>query len=188
MDDQQIYLSFSPVQPGGKEKCLETLEGCISDKCLWMRSNVLKLNNDKTELIVLGTRQQPGKVGDVTIMIGNDTIPAVSKAQNLGVHFDRELKWVVHINCLTSNLYHTLRKVAHVGHFLNEEATKMVIQALVLAEIDYCNSIYQGAPAYAIKKLQQIRNMGCRIIKRLQKHDHITPHLMDLHCSRLMNA
>ena len=84
---------------------------------------------------MLGTRQQLDKVGDVTIMIGNDTIPAVYSAQNLGVHFDRELKWVVHINHLTSNLYHTLRKVAHVQHLLNEEATKMVIQALVLSKI-----------------------------------------------------
>ena len=53
---------------------------CISDICLWMRTNLLKLNDDKTELIILGTRQQLGKVGDVTIMIGNDTIPAVSSA------------------------------------------------------------------------------------------------------------
>ena len=181
VDDQENYLSFSPAQPGWKEKCLETLEECISDIHLWMRTNLLKLTNDKTELIVLDTRQQLGKVGDVTITIGNDTNPAVSSAQNLCVHFDREPKWVVHINCLTSNLYHTLRKVAHVWHLLNEEATKMVIQALVLSKIDYCNSIYQGAPTYAIEKLQQIQNMGCRLIKGLQKHNHITPHLMDLH-------
>ena len=80
MDHHQNYLSFSPAQPGGKEKCLETLEGCISDIYLRMRTNLLKLNDDKTELIVLGTRQQLGKVGEVTIMIGNDTIPAVSSA------------------------------------------------------------------------------------------------------------
>ena len=180
MDDQQNYPSFSPVQPGGKEKCLETLEGCISDIHLWMRTNMLKLNDDKTELIVLGTRQQLSKVGGVTITIGNYTIPAVSSAQNLGIHFDRELKWVVHINHLTSNLYHTLTKGAHVWHLLNKEATKMVIQALVLSKIDYCNSIYQSASTYAIEKLQWIQNMGCRITNGLQKCDHITPHLMDL--------
>ena len=49
----------------------------------------LKLNNDKTELTVWGTKQQLSKVDDVSIKIGNDTIPAVSSAQNLGVHFDR---------------------------------------------------------------------------------------------------
>ena len=113
-----------------------------------MRTNLLKLKDDKTELIVLCTRQQLDKVGDVTITIGNDTIPALSSAQNLGIHFDRELMWVVHIKGLASNLYHTLRKVAHIWHLLNEEATKTVIQALVSSKIDYCNHIYQGAPTY----------------------------------------
>ena len=187
-DDKQIYLSFSPDQPRGKDICLESLEGCISDICLWMRTNLLKLNDEKMELIVLGTRQQLSKVAAVTIMKGNDTIPAVPSVWNLGSHFDKELKWVVHINCLTSNLYHLLRKVAHVWHLLNEEATKTIIQALVLSKIDYCNSIYQGAPTYAINKLQWLQNMGCRIIKRLRKYYHITPHHMDLHWLKLMNA
>ena len=79
---------------------------------------------------MLGTRQQLGKVGDVTIMIGDNQIPAVSSAQNLGVHFDRELKWVVHMNHFTSNLYHTLRKVAHVWQMLKEKAIKQLYRLL----------------------------------------------------------
>ena len=47
-------------------------------------------------------------------MNGNDTILTVPSVSNLGIHFDKELKWIVHINCLTSNLYYILRKVAHV--------------------------------------------------------------------------
>ena len=54
-------------------------------------------------------------------------------------------------------------------------------QFLVLSKIDSCNSIYPGAPAYAVEKLQWIQNMGCIIIKRLQNHDHITPRLVDLY-------
>ena len=153
-DDQQMYLSFSSIQPGGKDKCLQSLGACISSIGLWMRTNLLKLNDDKAELIVLGTRQQLSNVGDVTIMIGNDTISAVPSVQTLGIYFDKEFKWVVHINQLTSNLYYILRKVAHVQHLLNEEATKTIIQTLVLSKIDYCSSIYQGAPTYAINKLQ----------------------------------
>ena len=87
----------------------------------------------------------------------------------------------MHINRLTSNLYYILRKVAHVRYLLNEEATKTIVQALILSKTGYCNSIYQGAPTYAINKLQRLQNMGCRIIKRLGKYDHITPHLMELH-------
>ena len=54
-DDQQIYLSFSPTQPGRKDKCLQSLVACISNIHLWMRTNLLKLNDDKMELIALGT-------------------------------------------------------------------------------------------------------------------------------------
>ena len=42
----------------------------------------------------------------------------------------------------------------------NEEATKTIIQALCVVKIDYCNSIYQGAPTYAINKLQLIAKHG----------------------------
>ena len=134
---------------------------------------------------MLGTRSQLSKIGEVSIKIGNDTISTVPSVRNLGIHFDKELKWIVHINCLISNLYHILRKVAHVRHLLNEEATKTIIQALMLSKIDYCNSIYQGAPTYAINKLQRLQNMGCRIIKKVGKYDHITPHLIELHWLRI---
>ena len=173
-DDQQIYLSFSPSQPGGKDKCLQSLTACISDIRLWMRTNLLKLNDDKTEVIVFGTRSQLSKIGEVSIKIGNDTISAVPSVRNLGVHFDKELKWTVHINRLTSNLYHILRKVAHVRHLLNEEATKIIIQALVLSKM----------PLH-IDKLQRLQNMGCRIIRKVVKFDHITPHLIELHWLRI---
>ena len=79
-----------------------------------MRTNLLKLNDDKTEPILLGTRPQLSEVGEVSIMIGNDTISTVSSVWNLGILFDKDLKWIVHINCLTSNLYYILRKVACV--------------------------------------------------------------------------
>ena len=93
---------------------MQSQVACISDVRLWMRTNLLKLNDDKRELIVLGTRPQLSKVGEVSIMIGNDTISTVPSVRNLGIHFDKELKWVVHINGLTSDLYYILRKVAHV--------------------------------------------------------------------------
>ena len=88
-DDQQIYLSLSPTQPGGKDKCLQSLVACISNIRLWMRTNLLKLNDDKMELIVLGTRPQLSKVGEVSIKIGNDTISTVPSVQNLGNHFNK---------------------------------------------------------------------------------------------------
>ena len=52
-DDQQNYLSFKPNNPSSLKTCKESLEACISDIWKWMRTNKLKLNDDKTEVVLL---------------------------------------------------------------------------------------------------------------------------------------
>ena len=49
VDDQQNYLGYKPTVPGIDGQWLDRLECCISDIRAWMKSNILKLNNDKTE-------------------------------------------------------------------------------------------------------------------------------------------
>ena len=50
-DDQQNYFAFSPNTPGDKDKCLEKLEMCIQDIRIWMRTNLLVLNEEKLNLL-----------------------------------------------------------------------------------------------------------------------------------------
>ena len=47
-DDTQNYHSFSPNLPGDEEHCITVLENCVSDIRIWMRTNKLKLNDEKT--------------------------------------------------------------------------------------------------------------------------------------------
>ena len=56
-DDRQLYLSFTPNTLGAQSMCLETIKNCIDDVRRWMTLNMLKLNDNKTEFIILGTRQ-----------------------------------------------------------------------------------------------------------------------------------
>ena len=94
-DDQQNYMSFSPSIQGSKDHGIQTHEACISDICVWMRTNLLRLNDSKTEIILLGTRQQLGKVGQFEIKIGQDNISPAPTARNLEVFFDQEMKWTI---------------------------------------------------------------------------------------------
>ena len=57
-DDQQVYLSFDPLIQGDKELCVKSLEACIHDIQIWMKINLLKLNDSKTEVILIGTNQK----------------------------------------------------------------------------------------------------------------------------------
>ena len=51
---------------------------------MWMKTNLLKLNDSKTEFLIVGARQQLELAGEPSIQIGNDIIRPTSFVQNLG--------------------------------------------------------------------------------------------------------
>ena len=108
-DDTQIYLSFKPAIPGDNMHCIRTLQNCIKDIRIWMCTNMLKLNDDKTEFLVIGTKQQLSKVGDLSIQIGQDKINSSAYVRNLGFYFDQNMKNTAHVNWLSSSLYVTTK-------------------------------------------------------------------------------
>ena len=86
-EDQQIYLSFKPSKVGDKENCIR-LEMCISEIREWMIVNKLKLNDDKMEFIIFGSRQHLSKIGEVSINIGRIQVQLADHVRNLGYHMD----------------------------------------------------------------------------------------------------
>ena len=50
-----------------------------------MNNNKLKLNEDKTEFLVIGSKYHLKKVNVEHIILGEDCIPKTEQARNLGV-------------------------------------------------------------------------------------------------------
>ena len=115
------------------------------------------------------------------ICIGCDTIKAAESVCNLGYYMDQHLRNTVHINKLSSCLYLLLKKIARIRHLIDEGTCKMIVQALVISKLDYCNCLLLGCAEYELDKLQKIQNMSCRIIYNLSKYDHVTDHMKELH-------
>ena len=94
-NDQQLYLSFKPdptgVQPA-QDDCIHRMEGCVDEIKEWMASNMLKLNEEKTEFIVFRTHQQLKKLQNITIRIGNTNIIPVDHVRDLGFIMDKFCK------------------------------------------------------------------------------------------------
>ena len=53
-------------------------------------------------------------------------------------------------------------------------APKTLVVSLVLASIDYCNSLLAGLPT-VIGKLQRVQNSAAHLVVRAPPHVHITP-------------
>ena len=95
--------------------------------------------------------------------------------------WDKELKGTAHFNQLTSSLYYTIRNIAQIRHLIDRDITKILMQALVLSSLDYCNSTFIRCTQYNLSKLQRVQNMAARVIFKLWKHDCITLHPSNLH-------
>ena len=60
------------------------MEACVRDIDAWMTANMLKMNRDKTELLVLKARHRP--LPPLTsISVFDEEIDLSSKARNIGV-------------------------------------------------------------------------------------------------------
>ncbi len=55
-DDTQIYISFDLKIQGNCSDALKTLELCIFEIQSWMSANMLKMNMQKTEFLIFGSR------------------------------------------------------------------------------------------------------------------------------------
>ena len=94
-DDTQLYLSFNPDNSLSEAEAVHAVEQCIRAIRAWMHADKLKLNENKTEVMLIGTRQQLSKVNLTTLTVGDTSVATVDKAQNLGVWFDSQLNFNV---------------------------------------------------------------------------------------------
>ena len=113
----------------------------ISEIREWMIVSKLKLNENKTEFIIFGSRQQLSKIGEVSINIGRIQVQLVDHVRNLGYHMDQLLKNGPHINKLVSNLYLQLKSIYKIRKKLDQKSCKIIIQAIIQSRLDYCNSL-----------------------------------------------
>ena len=85
-DDTQLCISLSPAN---FSHCIQKLKNCLNDIQNFMFTNKLKLNPDKTELILIGSKNNRKQLlphFPINIL-GNQVSPAQS-VKNLGVVFD----------------------------------------------------------------------------------------------------
>ena len=180
-DDTQIYLSFKLDSTAGEQDPIAALQDCITDIRSWMIADRLKLNDDKTEFMIIGTRAQLDKVNVSEIVVGQAKVPAVTIVRNLGTWLDTNLTMSAHINETCQAAIYHLYNIKRISRYLSYDDRKSIVQAVIMSRIDYCNSLLVGVPSTQLSKLQRLQNAAARLVSNVAKYDHITPTLVNLH-------
>ena len=160
---------------------MDQLAECIIHTRDSMASHRLKLNEEKTQVIWLGTRQQLAKVTATTLMLQNAAIQCSSSVKNLGFILDSQLTMADHVLSLSKSCFFQLRQLQAVRKSLPADARQTLVQSFIHNRLDYCNSVLVGITGHQMKRLQSIQNAAARLIVGASKYDAITPTLRDLH-------
>ena len=79
----------------------------------------------------------------------------------------------------------TLRQLRSIRRYIPTSVFHSFVSALVLSQLDYCNSLLIDLPLTHIQRLQSVQNAAARIIFNLRRCDHITDVLISLHWLRV---
>ena len=88
-----------------------------------MSGNKLKLNNDKTEALVVGFRRGVSVSQDSHVRVGSHGISFKSHVKTLGVYIDATLSMAKHIDHIGRSAHLEIRRISSVRHFLTSKAT-----------------------------------------------------------------
>ena len=178
-DDTQIYIVVSDM-----ESTSVHLNAILEVVNKWMQKKRLKLNTNKTDVILVGTNCGLREFEDIASINILGTNVTLSKAvRNLGVFLDSNLSFDEHIRRTKKKAIGNLINIAHIAKYIDKDTRTKLIHNLVFSTIDFCNSVLYGLPDYKLHGLQIIINNSARLIMGIPRfsRERITPICIDLH-------
>ena len=152
-DDTQVYCSTDLLNP---QDDLKRITACVSDIRTWMIQNRLKINDDKTEFLILHSSHKEF-TANLNFKIGQTLVKPSDTCRNLGVISDSHMKMENQIQSICRSVNFHLRSINSVRNSLTDEATVLLVHALITSKLDYCNSLLHGLPDKLINVFSAFR-------------------------------
>ena len=106
-DDLQLQMSAPPDRIS---ELLHSMKSCISDVKAWATANMLKLNDNKTELMLVTSKRTKHLHSlPTSITIGNDQMTFKKSVKDLGYTLDCHLTMNAHVSNIARTCYFELR-------------------------------------------------------------------------------
>ena len=177
-DDCQIYISFKSQYIKQAEN---KIKACLSNIKKWMDKSFLKLNPNKTNLIIINSKTDPHYRPTFNLKFNNCLVPPSEMVISLGVNISNNLDFSRFISKKVQICSYHLRNLTHIKKSLPLDTRIVLVTNLIFSTIDYCNSLLIGLTDKDLKPLQKIINKAVRFIFDLRKRDHISPFAFKAH-------
>jgi hypothetical protein len=145
--------------------------------------NKLKVNDDKTHLLVMSTRQkrQHRETSTITINTPTATITPSTVERLLGAQVHQDMRWREHILDNKDSLLKSLNKrvgaVKKISKSASFKTRKMIANGLFISKLIYLMPVWMGCEDYLVNVLQVCQNKVARLVTKL---DRFTPTMVIL--------
>ena len=141
----------------------------------YMGNNRLKLNYDKTHLLIMTTKQKQRMMNlSVNIITPTEVIKPIKSEKLLGIFIQDDLKWSDYIQNnekslikqLTSRL-NALRMISRVACF---KTRRMIANGIFCSKLIFQISLWGGTEDFLLTSLQVVQNKAARTVTRRGKY------------------
>ena len=148
----------------------------------WSDGNMLKLNNGKTKVMLVGTAQKTRKAPplELELIFRCQRLEQCPTVKLLGLHLDQNLTWDSHVTQIVKKCNRSLAQVGRVKDLLPRQQRIAVVNALIIPHIDYCCSVWGNTTQNNIRRLQVVQNRAARLALGCDRYTHVDSMLKTL--------
>ena len=163
-DDTQLFIAMSPSDYRVKMEITECMQSRYGSPSI----NYLALNPDKTEAILLGTRQQTQSSGQQIkhANVAGTEIKLSKNLKTLGVILDENLSFATHVQSVSRACHYHIRALKHIRPLLTSDSAVVVACGIVGSRLDYCNSLLYGTSVDNLSRLPRVQNTLARVVTK----------------------
>lgn len=148
----------------------------------WLKRNSLQFNKGKTEVMYCSPARIPKPLlAEFRLSPEEEPLAPVNTVRKPGVIMDSNLQMESQANKTIKVCLSLICVLRQVLPLLPKDSRALVVRSTVLSRLDYCNSLYLGAPQYIIQGLQRVLSIAAKVTLNRQRSSSTTAALNDLH-------
>ena len=154
---------------------------CMRQIVEWSHIHFMKINPDKTELLLLYPPSLNKEVLIKGVLFEEQCIRFSEYVKNVGVTLDKNLSMSKHVNNISSHCYKILKDIGKIRKSLQKDHLEKLVHSVISSRLDYCNSLLINISKDDLYKLQKVQNTAARLVLGRRRRESARDALRELH-------
>ena len=178
-DDTNLFVQGKNIR-----ETSEIMNSEMAKILLWLNSNRLLLNIDKTHYMIFHSVMKRISTEN-SVKIGDKEIERVSNTKFIGVNLDEKLTWEKHILMVKSKVAKGLGILCKARKVFPTSILKTLYYSIVYPHLTYCVEVWGNASKTHIDSLFMMQKKVLRVITSAGFRAHTDPIFADLQLLKL---